>query len=69
MNVHTSKTLLRNYVSTLNEVKKKDKNQFNFKLYSMNILKLILPIIWFVSPKKIKIKTFNPSACEAEASR
>lgn len=27
MNVHTSKTLLRNYVSTLNEVKKKDKNQ------------------------------------------
>lgn len=27
MNAHTSKTLLRNYVSTLNEVKKKDKNQ------------------------------------------
>lgn len=27
MNVHTSKTLLRNYVSTRNEVKKKDKNQ------------------------------------------
>lgn len=27
MNVHTSKTLLRKYVSTLNEVKKKDKNQ------------------------------------------
>lgn len=27
MNVHTGKTLLRNYVSTLNEVKKKDKNQ------------------------------------------
>lgn len=27
MNVHTSKTLLRKYVSTFNEVKKKDKNQ------------------------------------------